>query len=93
MSPPPTEHLLSLKNIQRTPAVPYALLVLQEAYTKLDMLDLAQDATRVYELNYPNGPPVPEHQTQRCLTKFGILLVWKNSDKAKGGRITFVLLP
>ena len=46
---------------QRTPAVPYALLVLQEAYTKLNMLDLAQDTTRVYELNYPNGPPVPEH--------------------------------
>ena len=46
---------------QRTPAVPYALLILQDAYTKLDMLDLAQDVTRVYELNYPNGPPVPEH--------------------------------
>ncbi|HEY5139668.1 MAG TPA: outer membrane protein assembly factor BamD [Methylococcales bacterium] len=45
---------------QRTPAVPYALQVLQEAYTKLDMQDLAQEATRVYELNYPNGPPVPE---------------------------------
>jgi len=47
---------------QRTPAVPYALQVLQEAYTKLDMPDLAKDVTRVYELNYPNGPPVPEHQ-------------------------------
>jgi len=45
---------------QRTPAVPYALLVLQEAYTKLNMLDLARDATRVYELNYPSGPPVAE---------------------------------
>jgi len=47
---------------QRTPAVPYALQVLQEAYTNLDMPDLAKDVTRVYELNYPNGPPVPEHQ-------------------------------
>ena len=46
---------------QRTPAVPYALQILQDAYTELDMLDLAKDATRVYELNYPNGPPVPEH--------------------------------
>jgi outer membrane protein assembly factor BamD len=50
-----------IDNYQRTPAVPYALQVLQEAYTKLNMLDLAADATRVYELNYPNGPPVSEH--------------------------------
>jgi outer membrane protein assembly factor BamD len=50
-----------IENYQRTPAVPYALQVLQEAYTELNMLDLAADATRVYELNYPNGPPVPEH--------------------------------
>jgi outer membrane protein assembly factor BamD len=50
-----------IDNYQRTPAVPYALLVLQEAYTKLDKLDLAKDVTRVYELNYPNGPPVPEN--------------------------------
>ena len=52
-----------IEKYQRTPAVPYALLVLQEAYTKLDMLDLARDTTRVYELNYPNGPPVPEHNS------------------------------
>jgi len=52
-----------IEKYQRTTAVPYALLVLQEAYTKLDMLDLAKDATRVYELNYPNGPPVPEHES------------------------------
>ncbi len=52
-----------IEKYQRTTAVPYALLVLQEAYTKLDMLDLAQDTTRVYELNYPNGPPVPEHES------------------------------
>jgi len=48
---------------QRTAAVPYALQVLQEAYTKLDMPDLARDTARVYELNYPNGPPVPEHDS------------------------------
>ena len=46
---------------QRTPAVPYALLVLQEAYTNLNMADLAKDVTRVYDLNYPNGPPVAEN--------------------------------
>lgn len=52
-----------IEKYQRTPAVPYALQVLQEAYTKLEMSDLASDATRVYELNYPNGPPVPEHDS------------------------------
>jgi outer membrane protein assembly factor BamD len=50
-----------IEKYQRTTAVPFALQVLQEAYTKLEMVDLAQDATRVYQLNYPNGPPVPEH--------------------------------
>jgi outer membrane protein assembly factor BamD len=41
---------------QGTIAVPYALQVMQEAYTALGMGDLAKDATRVYEMNYPNGP-------------------------------------
>ena len=52
-----------IEKYQRTAAVPYALLVLQEAYTNLNMEDLAQDTARVYELNYPNGPPVPEHES------------------------------
>jgi outer membrane protein assembly factor BamD len=47
---------------QRTPAVPYALQIMQEAYTKLELPDLAKDTARVYELNYPDGPPVPEHK-------------------------------
>jgi outer membrane protein assembly factor BamD len=51
-----------IEKYQRTAAVPYALQVLQDAYTKLGMNDLAKDAERVYELNYPNGPPVPEHE-------------------------------
>jgi outer membrane protein assembly factor BamD len=50
-----------VEHYQGTPAVPYALQVMQEAYTNLGMNDLAKDAARVYELNYPNGPPVPEH--------------------------------
>lgn len=49
-----------IKDYQRTPAVPYALQVMQDAYTKLGMLDLAKDTERVYQQNYPNGPPVPE---------------------------------
>jgi outer membrane protein assembly factor BamD len=52
-----------IEKYQRTTAVPYALQVLQEAYTKLEMADLAQDTAQVYQLNYPNGPPVPEHES------------------------------
>jgi len=51
-----------IEKYQRTPAVPYALQVMQEAYAKLDMKDLANDVTRVYEQNYPDGPPVPEQK-------------------------------
>ncbi len=51
-----------VEKYQRTPAVPYALQVMQEAYTQLDMKDLANDVTRVYEQNYPDGPPVPEQK-------------------------------
>ncbi len=41
-------------------AVPYALQVMQEAYTKLGMDDLAKDTQRIYNQNYPDGPPIPE---------------------------------
>ena len=51
-----------LEKYDRTPAVPYALQVLQDAYTHLEMTDSAKDITRVYEQNYPNGPPIPEYQ-------------------------------
>jgi outer membrane protein assembly factor BamD len=50
-----------IKEYQRTPAIPYALQVMQEAYTKLGLDDLAADAQRVYEQNYPEGPPVLEY--------------------------------
>jgi len=51
-----------IEKYQRTPAVPYALQVMQEAYTQLGMRDLANDAKRVYDQNYPDGPPVPEYK-------------------------------
>ena len=51
-----------VKEYQRTPAVPYALQVMQEAYTKLGLDELAADAKRVYDENYPDGPPVAEYQ-------------------------------
>lgn len=49
-----------IEHYQRTPAVPYALQVMQEAYTELGMKNLANDTKRVYEQNYPDGSPVPE---------------------------------
>jgi len=51
-----------IENYQRTPAVPYALLILQQAYDKLQLADLAADAKRVYEQNYPDGPPPLDQQ-------------------------------
>jgi outer membrane protein assembly factor BamD len=51
-----------IEQYQRTPAVPYALEIMQEAYTKLGLEDLAKDAERIYALNYPNGPPVLENK-------------------------------
>jgi len=49
-----------VKDYQRTPAVPYALNVMIEAYTKLGLLDLAADTQKVYAQNYPDGPPIIE---------------------------------
>ncbi len=46
-----------VREYQRTPAVPTALQIMEQAYRKLDMNDLADDIHRVYELNYANGVP------------------------------------
>lgn len=46
-----------VEKYQRTPAIPYALQIMQEAYTKLDMTDLAKDAQKLYEANFANTPP------------------------------------
>lgn len=45
-----------IENYPRTPSVPDALLVMAKAYRILEMNDLADDALRVLELNYPNHP-------------------------------------
>ncbi len=50
-----------VKDFERTSAVPYALQVMQEAYTKLGLEDLARDTQQIYNQNYPDGPPVPEY--------------------------------
>lgn len=48
-----------IRRYQRTEAVPKALKVMEEAYRKLNMNDLADDVARVYAMNYANGVPGP----------------------------------
>ncbi len=50
-----------IEDFQRTPAVPHALKILEQAYTKLNLKDLAADAQRVFAQNYPNGLPDMSH--------------------------------
>lgn len=58
-----------IENYQRTVAVPRALLLMAEAYTKLGMPELAADAQRVFDLNYPDGvPPLAPAGTARETT-------------------------
>jgi outer membrane protein assembly factor BamD len=45
-----------VENYQQTPAMPDALVVLVQAYRVMEMNELADDALRVLELNYPNHP-------------------------------------
>lgn len=45
-----------IEDYQRTPSVPDAMILLIRAYRKLDMETLANDALRVFELNYPGHP-------------------------------------
>jgi outer membrane protein assembly factor BamD len=48
-----------IRKYERTQAVPVALQIIERAYRKLEMNDLADDAARVYALNYANGVPGP----------------------------------
>ena len=51
-----------VENYQQTPAMPEALLIMGKAYKVLQLDDLASDALRVLELNYPNHPGIEEVQ-------------------------------
>ena len=44
-----------LEKYPRTQAIPKALKIMEEAYRKLEMDELANDAARVYALNYGEG--------------------------------------
>jgi outer membrane protein assembly factor BamD len=45
-----------VEKYQRTPAIPHALKIMQEAYTKLDMPEQANNAARIYQENFGNKP-------------------------------------
>jgi outer membrane protein assembly factor BamD len=49
-----------IENYQQTPSMPEALVVLTRAYKVLELEDLAADAMRVLELNYPDHPGLAE---------------------------------
>jgi len=46
-----------LENYQQTPSIPDALTILREAYTKLNMADLADDTGRIIKLNQKSDQP------------------------------------
>ncbi len=46
-----------IERYQKTPAVPKALVILVDAYQRLELTQLATDTQRVLEKNYPNGIP------------------------------------
>jgi outer membrane protein assembly factor BamD len=46
-----------VQQYQRTPAVPRALQIMEQVYRKLNVQGLADDAARVYALNYAQGVP------------------------------------
>jgi outer membrane protein assembly factor BamD len=49
-----------VENYQRTPAVPEALAIMAKAYRLMDLDDLAADALRVLEMNYPGHPGIQD---------------------------------
>lgn len=51
-----------IKEYQRTPAVPYALQIMQTAYTKLGLDDLSANVDRITQENFPNGYEVLRDQ-------------------------------
>ncbi len=59
-----------IKEYQRTPAVPQALEIMEAGYHNLGLEDLAADAKRVYQLNYPNGAPKVDYKDDTVMQRF-----------------------
>lgn len=49
-----------IENYQRTPAIADALVIAVEAYSELELYDLAADSLRVLRLNYPDHPDLED---------------------------------
>lgn len=49
-----------VENYQRAPAMPEALTIMAKAYQVLEMPELADDAVRVLEMNFPGHPGLTE---------------------------------
>ncbi|MDY6891200.1 MAG: outer membrane protein assembly factor BamD [Pseudomonadota bacterium] len=65
-----------VENLQETPAVPDALAIMAEAYTELNLHDLANNALEVLRLNYPEyqiRPFKQENVTLLQAASFGLL--------------------
>lgn len=65
-----------VENLQETPAVPDALAIMAESYTKLGMNDLAENAFEVLRLNYPDyviRPFSPQRFDLLYTASFGLL--------------------
>jgi outer membrane protein assembly factor BamD len=54
-----------VENYQRSPAMPEALVIMAKAYRILELPDLANDALRVLERNYPDNPGIAEAKAVR----------------------------
>lgn len=52
-----------LENYQQATAIPDALVIMVKGYRKMELNDLAADALRVLELNYPEHPGLQELNT------------------------------
>lgn len=50
-----------------TVAVPYALQIMEKAYLKLGLDDLATNSRNIYEQNYPNGAPVDIEENEHFI--------------------------
>lgn len=65
-----------VENLQETPAVPDALAIMAEAYTKLGLHDLAENALEVLRLNFPDyilRPFAPQNFDLLYTATFGLL--------------------
>ena len=54
-----------VENFQQAPAMPEALVLLAKTYKILELDELAADAVRVLETNYPNHPGISEVERTR----------------------------